>query len=63
MLTSAALYIVGSESNRAYCAKMFHDKQSLCPFPCHLTVCFDNPELATGYRKNNRPDEVITAVP
>jgi len=40
MLTSAAIYIKRMGSNRVYCAKVFHDKQSTCPFLCHFESLF-----------------------
>jgi aquaporin Z len=36
MLTSAAMYIKRAGPNRVYCAKVFHDNHSTCPFPCHF---------------------------
>jgi aquaporin Z len=39
-LMSAAIYIKGMGSNRVYCAKVFHDRQSPCPFPCHFDRLF-----------------------
>jgi aquaporin Z len=40
MLTSAAIYIKRMGSNRVYCAKVFHDTQSICPFSCHIESLF-----------------------
>jgi aquaporin Z len=40
MLTSAAIYIKRMGSNRVYCANVFHDRQSTCPFPCHFESLF-----------------------
>jgi aquaporin Z len=40
MLTSAAIYIKRMGSYRVYCAKVFHDRQSTCPFPCHFESLF-----------------------
>jgi aquaporin Z len=50
MLASAALYIRGSESDRVFCAKVFHDRQSPCPFPCHFDRLFRESETATQIR-------------
>jgi aquaporin Z len=36
MLTAAAIYIVSMGPNRVYCAKVFHDRRSTCPFPCQF---------------------------
>ena len=43
MLMSAEIYIGRTGSNRVYCAKVFHDKRSPCPFPCHFNRLFDEP--------------------
>ncbi len=40
MLMSAAMYIKGMGPNRVYCAKVFHDRHSPCPFPCHFDRLF-----------------------
>jgi aquaporin Z len=36
MLTAAALYKRVMGVDRIYCAKVFHDLQSVCPFDCHF---------------------------
>jgi aquaporin Z len=36
MLTAAAVYIKLRGADRVYCAKVFHDMRSTCPFPCHF---------------------------
>jgi aquaporin Z len=36
MLTAAAIYTTWFGSDRVYCAKVFHDMRSTCPFPCHF---------------------------
>jgi aquaporin Z len=36
MLTAAALYIRSKGPNSVYCAKVFHDLRSTCPFSCHF---------------------------
>jgi aquaporin Z len=36
MLTAAAIYIKRMGLNRVYCAKVFHDMKSRCPFRCHF---------------------------
>lgn len=48
MLAAAALYrgVMGSE--RIYCAKVFHDLKSLCPFDCH----FERLESSSQSRAN-----------
>ena len=36
MLTAAAIYLRNTGPEKIYCAKVFHDLQSTCPFNCHL---------------------------
>jgi len=36
MLTAATIYIKWLGSDRVYCAKVFHDMRSTCPFPCRF---------------------------
>jgi aquaporin Z len=36
MLTAAAIYIRSMGPSRVFCAKVFHDLQSPCPFPCRF---------------------------
>jgi aquaporin Z len=36
MLTAAALYKRVMSGDRIYCAKVFHDLRSVCPFDCHF---------------------------
>ena len=36
MLIAAATYIAMVGRDRVYCAKVFHDRYSICPFPCHF---------------------------
>ena len=36
MLTAAALYVRIMGRNRVYCAKVFHDRRSICPFSCRF---------------------------
>ena len=36
MLMAAGTYIVVMGADRVYCAKVFHDMHSPCPFPCHF---------------------------
>jgi aquaporin Z len=38
MLAAAALYIRAFGPSRVYCAKVFHDLHSTCPFPCRFHV-------------------------
>jgi aquaporin Z len=40
MLTSAAIYKKRMGSNQVYCAKVFHDRRSTCPFYCHFESLF-----------------------
>jgi aquaporin Z len=41
MLAVAYAYIRTFGSNRVYCAKVFHDRRSTCPFPCRF-VCLQD---------------------
>jgi aquaporin Z len=36
MLAAAALYVRTNGARRVYCAKVFHDHRTLCPFPCRF---------------------------
>jgi aquaporin Z len=36
MLTAAAIYVRRMGLNHVFCAKVFHDMRSTCPFPCHF---------------------------
>ncbi len=36
MLTAAGMYIAAIGGDRVYCAKVFHDVRSTCPFPCQF---------------------------
>jgi len=36
MLTAATLYLRSQGPSRIYCAKVFHDLHSICPFPCRF---------------------------
>jgi aquaporin Z len=36
MLTAAAIYVRQIGLNHVFCAKVFHDMRSTCPFPCHF---------------------------
>jgi aquaporin Z len=36
MLAAAALYVRTFGPSRVYCAKVFHDLRSTCPFPCRF---------------------------
>jgi aquaporin Z len=42
MLAAAAIYIRSMGPSRVYCAKVFHDLQSPCPFPCRFQELFTN---------------------
>jgi len=41
MLTAAAVYIRRMGLNHVYCAKVFHDMRSPCPFPCHFERVYE----------------------
>ncbi len=36
MMSAAAMYITVMGADRVYCAKVFHDVRSPCPFPCRF---------------------------
>lgn len=44
MLTAAAIYIRAAGPARVYCAKVFHDLHSPCPFPCRFRQLYRDPE-------------------
>ena len=41
MLTAAAIYIRTVGLNRVYCAKIFHDLRSVCPFRCQFRHVYE----------------------
>jgi len=41
MLTAAAVYIRRMGLDHVYCAKVFHDMRSPCPFPCHFERVYE----------------------
>jgi aquaporin Z len=41
MLSAAALYIKAVGLNRIYCAKVFHDMRSTCPFRCQFEHVYE----------------------
>jgi aquaporin Z len=41
MLTAAAIYIRAMGPDKVYCAKVFHDLRSTCPFPCRISRLYD----------------------
>jgi aquaporin Z len=43
MLAAAVLYVRSMGSNRVYCAKVFHDLQSPCPFICNFHRLYREP--------------------
>jgi aquaporin Z len=36
MLAAASIYVRSEGRHNVYCAKVFHDLQSVCPFPCNF---------------------------
>ena len=44
MLTGAFVYARSEGRQRIYCAKVFHDLRSICPFPCHFEQLYREPE-------------------
>jgi aquaporin Z len=45
MLTAAALYVRREGRQNVYCAKVFHDLESTCPFSCNIHRLYRQPEL------------------
>lgn len=41
MLSAAAVYIKTVGLNRVYCAKVFHDRRSVCPFRCQFQHVYE----------------------
>ena len=41
MLSAAAVYIKTVGLNRVYCAKVFHDRRSVCPFRCQFEHVYE----------------------
>jgi aquaporin Z len=44
MLAAATLYRKIAGADRIYCAKVFHDFQSNCPFNCRIAELYDRPQ-------------------
>jgi aquaporin Z len=44
MLVAAAIYVRSMGPSKVYCAKVFHDLKSPCPFPCRFEQLFMNAE-------------------
>jgi len=44
MLTAAAIYIRAAGPAKVYCAKVFHDLHSPCPFPCRFQQIYRDTE-------------------
>jgi aquaporin Z len=45
MLAGAAIYLRSMGPRSVYCAKLFHDLSSICPFPCHFEELMGNDEV------------------
>ena len=41
MIAAAAVYVRSMGSSRVYCAKVFHDLHTPCPFPCRFHQLYD----------------------
>jgi aquaporin Z len=44
MLAAASLYIRIQGRQNVYCAKVFHDLKSTCPFACNIERLYREPE-------------------
>jgi aquaporin Z len=42
-LSAAAIYVKTVGWNRVYCAKVFHDRHSVCPFRCQFEHVYEEP--------------------
>ncbi len=49
MFAAAALYRKVAGAERVYCAKVFHDFESNCPFYCRIAVLYDRPQPANPW--------------
>jgi aquaporin Z len=56
MLTAASIYVRSEGRQSVYCAKVFHDLQSTCPFPCNFDRLCREPEklrnVSTALKEN-----------
>src|SRR5215469_9807139 len=43
MLTAATIYLRNAGPEKIYCAKIFHDLRSTCPFNCHFDQLYPDP--------------------
>jgi aquaporin Z len=51
MLAAAYLYIRSVGREKVYCAKVFHDLESICPFACNIERLYRGPEGYWGERR------------
>src|SRR5262249_14628114 len=51
MLSAAAVYIKTVGLNRVYCAKVFHDTRSVCPFRCEFEHVYEETRSAMPLEK------------
>ncbi len=55
MLAAATLYRKVAGAERIYCAKVFHDFQSNCPFNCRIAVLYDRPQPVNEWSPETAP--------
>jgi aquaporin Z len=53
MLAAAALYVRSEGRQSVYCAKVFHDLESTCPFSCNFHRLYRQPELSRSERRRD----------
>jgi aquaporin Z len=54
MLAAASMYVRIEGRQKVYCAKVFHDLHSICPFPCHFYQLYREAE-STSTEASQRP--------
>jgi aquaporin Z len=55
MLAAATLYRKVAGAERIYCAKLFHDFQSNCPFNCRIAVLYGRPQPLNEWSRETAP--------
>jgi len=54
MLAAAAIYLRSMGPSSVYCAKLFHDLSSTCPFPCRFHELMEESQSATNRRDSRQ---------
>lgn len=63
MLAAATLYKKVAGAERVYCAKLYHDFQSNCPFNCRIAVLYDRPEPVNDWCPETLPASAPHSAP